>query len=203
MSEPHPGVDAYLATLPAWQARLGQDLRELIHAAVPGITETVKRTVRPYFVHHGNVCALLATKDHINLFLYDGAIVPDPDHIITGGQSNSTARTVAFWERDEIPRRAMTTMLTRIAANNEDGGWRRLKGGREPPRGVGDQRDLLPAARPLVAEATHGLGIAAGQQRGCRGRPRPPASRGRRRTTRSARPPRRPAGGGAPGARGR
>jgi hypothetical protein len=123
----HPGVDAYLAALPEWQARLCQDLRDLIHTAIPGITETVKRTVRPYFVHHGNVCALLATKDHINLFLYDGAIVPDPEGIITGGHTNKTARTVAFWQRDTVPRSALTAMLRQIAANNEAGGWRGIK----------------------------------------------------------------------------
>jgi hypothetical protein len=61
------------------------------------------------------------------LFLYDGAIVPDPDGIITAGHTNSTARTVAFWEHDGIPRTALTTMLRQIAANNEDGGWRKIK----------------------------------------------------------------------------
>jgi len=125
--ERHPGVDAYLASLPEWQAARCQELRDLIHAAVPGITETVKRRVQPYFVQQGNVCALLAAKDHVNLFLYDGAIVPDPDHIITGGHANSTARTVALREHDEIPRRALATMLRRIAADNQAGGWRKLK----------------------------------------------------------------------------
>ncbi len=33
--------------------------------------ETIKRTVRPYFVLQGNICALLATKDHVNVFIYD------------------------------------------------------------------------------------------------------------------------------------
>jgi hypothetical protein len=32
--------------------------------------------VQPYFVLRGNVCALLAAKDHVNLFLYNGGIVP-------------------------------------------------------------------------------------------------------------------------------
>ena len=123
----HPGVDAYLAALPDWQARRFQDLRDLIHAAIPDVTETVKRTIRPYFVHHGNICAFLAAKDHINLFLYDGAIVPDPDGIITGGHDNTTARTVAFREHDEVPRAALTAMLRQIAADNEAGGWRKLK----------------------------------------------------------------------------
>ena len=51
---------------------------------------------RPYFVLDGNICALQAAKDHVNVFLYDGAIVPDPEGIITGGHDNKTARTVAI-----------------------------------------------------------------------------------------------------------
>ncbi len=41
----------------------------------------------------GNICALLAAKDHVNVFVYDGAIVPDPEGIITAGHDNKTART--------------------------------------------------------------------------------------------------------------
>jgi hypothetical protein len=42
----------------------------------------------------GNVCALFAAKDHVHVFLYDGAIVPDPEGTITAGPDNKTARTV-------------------------------------------------------------------------------------------------------------
>lgn len=122
-----PRVDEYIAALPAWQSRLCQELRDLIHAADRDIAETIKRTVRPYFVLEGNVCALLATKDHVNLFLYDGAMVPDPEGIITGGHDNKTARTIAFYEGDPINRRALAAMLRQIVANNRAGGWRKLK----------------------------------------------------------------------------
>ena len=90
-----PRVDAYIDALPDWQQAVCGELRDIIHAAEPEIEETIKRTVQPYFVLHGNVCALLATKDHINLFLYDGAIVPDPEGIITSGHENKTARCIA------------------------------------------------------------------------------------------------------------
>lgn len=122
-----PRVDDYLDGLPEWQRRICHELRELIHRADPQIEETVKRKVRPYFVLEGNVCALLATKDHVNLFLYDGAIVPDPDRIITGGQENKTARMIAFYEGDPINHSALMTMLRQIVANNRAGGWRNLK----------------------------------------------------------------------------
>ena len=75
----------------------------------------------------GNVCALLAARDHVNVFLYDGAIVPDPENIITGGHENSTARMIAIREGQTINAPALTTMLRQIIANNRAGGWRKLK----------------------------------------------------------------------------
>src|SRR6476646_6295001 len=119
----HPGVDAYLDALPDWQRDLCRELRELIHAADPEIEETIKRRVQPYFVLDGNVCALLAAKDHVNLFLYDGAIVPDPDGIITGGHDNKTARTVAVYEGETLNTTALRGMFEQIIANNRAGGW--------------------------------------------------------------------------------
>jgi hypothetical protein len=116
--ERDPRVDAYIRPLPGWQQEICQQLRDLIHATDPGMTETIKRTVQPYFVLEGNVCALLAAKDHVNLFLYDGAIVPDPHGIITGGHGNKAARMISFYEGDTIRTRPLTVMLKQIIANN-------------------------------------------------------------------------------------
>ncbi len=125
--ERDPRVDGYIARLPEWQQDICGRLRDLIHAADPEVAETIKRTTQPYFVLQGNVCALLAAKDHVNLFLYDGAIVPDPEGIITGGHDNQTARTIAVRREDEINAPALTAMLKQIIANNRAGGWRKLK----------------------------------------------------------------------------
>ena len=70
---------------------------------------------------------LLAAKDHVNVFLYDGAIVPDPEGIITGGHDNKTARTMAVRQGETINAPALTAMLKQIIANNRAGGWRKLK----------------------------------------------------------------------------
>src|SRR5881396_291367 len=90
-----PRVDAYIVKLPGWQQEICQEVRRLVRGVDPDVTETVKRTVQPYFVLDGNICALLAAKDHVNVFLYDGGFVPDPERIITGGYDNATGRTVA------------------------------------------------------------------------------------------------------------
>ena len=120
-------VDEYIGRLPDWQQAVCQQVRELVHAADPEVEETVKRSVQPYFVLSGNICALLAAKDHVNIFLYDGGIVPDPHGIITGGHDNKTARTVAIRERERLNRGALADIFRQIIANNRAGGWRKLK----------------------------------------------------------------------------
>jgi hypothetical protein len=121
------GVDAYIDALPAWQRRICAEVRDLVHGADPEVTETIKRGVQPYFVLQGNICALLAARDHVNVFLYDGAMVPDPEGIISAGHDNKTARTVAVREGDVINATALAAMFRHIIANNRAGGWRRLK----------------------------------------------------------------------------
>ena len=120
-------IDTYIAALPLWQQEICHEVRELVHAADPDVIETIKRINRPYFVFEGNICALLAAKDHVNIFLYDGAIVPDPEGIITAGHDNKTARTVAVHRSETINRPALITMFKQIIANNRAGGWRKLK----------------------------------------------------------------------------
>jgi hypothetical protein len=122
-----PRVDAYIDALPDWQRAICREVRELVHAADPEVTETIKFTNRPYFVLHGNICALLAAKDHVNVFLYDGAMVPDPEQIITGGHDNTTARTVAIRQGQTLNASALSAMLKQIISNNRAGGWRKLK----------------------------------------------------------------------------
>ena len=127
MTVTDPRVDAYIDSLPDWQQAICREVRALVHATDPEVVETIKRTKLPYFVLEGNVCALLAAKDHVNVFLYDGGIVPDPEGIITGGHGNKTARTVAIRRGETINARALTALFKAIIANNRAGGWRRIK----------------------------------------------------------------------------
>jgi hypothetical protein len=125
---PDPRVDAYIDSLPDWQQDICREVRALVHAADPDVEEAIKRTNRPYFVLHGNVCALLAAKDHVNVFLYD-PIAPDPEGIVTAGQENKTARTAAIRKGETTNARALTEMFKTIIANNRAGGWRKLRSG--------------------------------------------------------------------------
>src|SRR6476620_5785056 len=122
-----PRVDAWIDALPDWQQDICREVRGLVHEADADVAETIKRTTQPYFVLQSNVCALLASKNPVNIFLYDGAIVPDPERISTGGHTNKTAATVAVRKYETINATALLAMFRAIIANNRAGGWRVLK----------------------------------------------------------------------------
>jgi hypothetical protein len=98
----------------------------VVHAADPEVSETIKRTRLPYFTLDGNICALLAARDHVNIFIYD-PIAPDPEGIINQGQNNSSAKSVQIYEDDVIDKRALLNFFRAVIANNHAGGWRHLK----------------------------------------------------------------------------
>ena len=120
------GIDTYIMKLPLWQQKMCTEIRRLVHLAEPNIEETIKRTDRPYFILHGNVCALLATKDHVNVFIYD-PIAPDPEKIINQGQSNLTARAIQIYKEDRINEKAFVNLIRAVVTNNRLGGWRKLQ----------------------------------------------------------------------------
>src|SRR5439155_8797313 len=122
-----PRVDEYINSLPTWQQDIARQVRDLVHAADPDVTETIKRTDRPYFTLDGNICALLGAKDHLNIFIYDPK-VPDPEGIINQGHGNLTARTIQVRQGETINKRALLHLFQAIIAHNRVGGWRKLKG---------------------------------------------------------------------------
>ena len=119
-------VDDYIDRLPAWQQAICREVRDLVHAADPDVEETIKRSVQPYFVLNGNIAALLAARDHVNVFLYD-PLVSDPDGIITAGHENLTGRQISIREGEPVNADALGAMFREIVAHNRAGGWRKLQ----------------------------------------------------------------------------
>lgn len=122
-------VDDYINSLPGWQQDICRRVRDLVHTTDPDVTETIKRTKQPYFTLDGNICALLAAKDHINVFIYD-PIAPDPEGIINQGQGNRTARAIQVRQGEAINERALVNLLKAVIANKRAGGWRKVQGSR-------------------------------------------------------------------------
>ena len=64
----------------------------------------------------------------MNVFLYCGGIVPDPDGIVTDGHGGSTGRQIKIRQDEPINEKALVEMFQRIIANN-----RAAAGGRSRP----------------------------------------------------------------------
>jgi hypothetical protein len=120
-------IDQYINRLPQWQKEICSAVRRLVHAADPEVEETIKRTDRPFFVLNGNICALLAAKDHVNVFIYD-PIAPDPQGIINQGHGNATARAIQVQRDETVNEQVLQDLFEAIIANNKSGGWRTLQG---------------------------------------------------------------------------
>lgn len=118
-------IDDYIESLPEWQREVCERIRKLIHEAEPEIQEEIKFTNRPYFTYQGNVCALLATKDHVNVFIYD-PIAPDPHGLINQGHDNATARSIQIYEGKFPGESAFVGLIKAVIVNNQNGGWRKL-----------------------------------------------------------------------------
>ena len=119
-------VDDYINRLPDWQQAICQQIRQLVHDADPEVSETIKRSVLPYFVLEGNICALLAAKDHVNVFIYDPTVA-DPRGVINQGHGNATARALQIYRGDLIDQPALLEIFRAVIANNRAGGWRRIQ----------------------------------------------------------------------------
>jgi hypothetical protein len=125
----HPKVTTSIDAFPGWQAVLAGRVRELVHEAEPEMVEEVRYGNRPYFLFQGAVCAMQTTKDHLNVFLYDGGLAPDPHEIITDGFGNATGRQIKLYAGRRLDEPAFVELIRAIAAQNRAGGWRALKRG--------------------------------------------------------------------------
>jgi hypothetical protein len=86
-------------------------------------------------VLQGNIAALQATKDHVNVFLYD-PMIDDPQGIITRGHQDKTGRQIMVFEDEPINAAALLAIFRQIADHNRAGGWRKLQaGGSTRPNG--------------------------------------------------------------------
>ena len=122
-----PRVDQYISSLPEWQQDIARQVRDLVHATDPNVTETIKHSDRPYFTLNGSICALLGAKNHLNIFIYD-PIAPDPEGIINQGQGNLTARAIQVRQGETINQHALLNLFKEVIKNNRAGGWRKVRG---------------------------------------------------------------------------
>ena len=103
-------IDTYIGALSGWQQVTVSELRQLIHEALPGITEEWKWGT-PVFSQGRPICAVGTFKDHVKINFFNGARLPDPAGLFNAGLEAKTSRAIDLREGEAFDREALRALL--------------------------------------------------------------------------------------------
>jgi hypothetical protein len=112
---PKSDVVAWIAQWPEDRSRVLTHLRELILAAIPEVTESIKWS-RPCYGTEacGLICYLHASKSHVTLGFEKGAALHDPEKLLEGTGKNM--RHIKFLPAHNVDAAAVTALLQQALA---------------------------------------------------------------------------------------
>ena len=112
-------LDQRIAELGDWRGETLQRMRELIHAAVPGVEETWKWMGTPVFEHQGILCTGESYKAVVKLTFAKGAALPDPSHLFNSSLDGNVRRAIDIRQGEQIDATAFKALVRAAAAHNE------------------------------------------------------------------------------------
>jgi hypothetical protein len=114
-------ITKHIAELADWRGKQIAQLRKLILAADPDITEEWKWGT-PVWSHQGNVVAVGAFKDHIKINFFKGASLKDPKGLFNAGLDAKATRAIDLHEGDKLNEAALKDLVRAAVALNTAGG---------------------------------------------------------------------------------
>lgn len=112
-------VDEVIGKSPEWAQAILNELRSIILSC--GLEETVKWGA-PIYVHHGNVVGIVALKNYVSLWFYEGATLSDPDKVLIASSEKTKAlRQIRFANVKEVDRDQIKRYVNEAALNMEKG----------------------------------------------------------------------------------
>src|SRR6185436_4401903 len=94
-------ITNHIAELADWRGKQLAQLRKLILATDPDITEEWKWGT-PVWSHQGNVVAAGAFADHVKLNFFKGASLKDPKGLFNAGLEAKATRAIDIYEGDKL-----------------------------------------------------------------------------------------------------
>lgn len=112
-------VDEIIAKSADWAQPILRELRSIVLDC--GLQEAVKWGA-PTYIHHGNVVGLVALKNYVSLWFYEGAQLSDPDKVLIASSEKTKAlRQWRFTDVKEIDRKKVKQYVNEAALNMEKG----------------------------------------------------------------------------------
>ena len=116
---PSAQVDKLIAGLTDWRGKRFEEIRAIIHAADPEITEEWKWMGTPVWEHYGMVAIANPHKGKVKLTFVHGASLPDPAKLFNAGLGGNQWRAIDFFEHDKINARALKALVRKAVEYNQ------------------------------------------------------------------------------------
>ena len=115
-----PRVDDYIAAAPPFARPILKHLRKVVHAACPGVEESIKWRM-PAFTYNGQLmCGIAAFKSHATFGFWKASLLVDQGFTEAAGESlGHSGRLTSM--ADLPPDTRLTRMVRAAAALNEQG----------------------------------------------------------------------------------
>ncbi|MEO8081421.1 MAG: DUF1801 domain-containing protein [Caldimonas sp.] len=111
-------IDARIAGLGDWRGEMLANLRAVIKAADPGVTEEWKWSV-PVWSHDGIVCTGETYQKVVKTTFAKGASLPDPSRLFNSSLDGNTRRAIDFHEGDTLDEKALRALVKAAVALNQ------------------------------------------------------------------------------------
>jgi uncharacterized protein YdeI (YjbR/CyaY-like superfamily) len=121
-SAPDPRIDAYIAKSAAFARPILEHLRQLVHKACPGATETVKWGM-PFFESNGALlCHIAAFKEHCSFGFWNAPLLKDPAGVLHVKDKNAMGHFDRIASLEDLPPdKTIIALVREGAALNEQG----------------------------------------------------------------------------------
>jgi hypothetical protein len=116
-------IDARIASLGDWRGPMLAQLRALIKAAAPDVTEEWKWN-NPVWSHHGLICTGESYKKAVKMTFARGAALPDPSRLFNSSLDGNVRRAIDFKEGDKVDAEALKALIRAAVALNQSSGNR-------------------------------------------------------------------------------
>ncbi len=115
-------IDAYIANAQPFAQPILSHLRELIHAACPGVEETMKWSF-PHFMYNGAIlCSMASFKQHMAFGFWKASIMDDPHGILTITEREAMGHMGQIRSLKDLPKdKILKDYIKQAARLNEQG----------------------------------------------------------------------------------
>jgi hypothetical protein len=111
-------IDKEIAAHPDWRGETMAEVRRIIRATVPDVTEEWKWMGTPTWSHHGILCICNAFKDMVKVTFINGAKLEDVDGVFNAELNGNKWRAIKLFQGDKVNARGLKKLLLAAVALN-------------------------------------------------------------------------------------